>query len=58
MLVHFKKQAQIRVLLFNKASIKILAEYSNYSDIFSIKNITKLLENIGINKHAKLKKDK
>ena len=65
--VYFKKQAQIeissksqvRTLLFDKAVIKILAEYSNYSNIFSIENIAKLLKNTGINEYTiKLKKNK
>ena len=55
MLVHLKKQAQIKkkaqskaqvkALLFNKALTKIPAEYSNYSNIFSMKNIVELLKN-------------
>ena len=65
--MHFKKQTQIkaqseakiRVLLFDKASTEILAKYSDYSNIFSVKNAAKLLKNIKINKHAiKLKKGK
>ena len=64
--MHFKKQTQIEVqnrtqvktLLFNKASIKIPAEYSNYSNIFLIKYVAKLL-NTKINEYAiKLKKSK
>ena len=36
-----------------------MAEYFDYSNIFLVKNIIKLLENIEINKNAiKLKKDK
>ena len=44
MLVHFEKWAQLKakdlnwVLLFNKALTAILAKYSNYNNIFSIKN--------------------
>ena len=65
--VHFKKQAQIktqsgvqvRALLFDKALTKILAEYSNYSNIFLVKNIAEFLENTKINKYAiKLEEDK
>ena len=33
--VHSKKQAQVGALLFNEASTKVLAEYSNYSNVFS-----------------------
>ena len=56
MLVHFEMQAQVGALLFDKAPIKILAEYSNYSNVFSAKYVVKLLENIGINKYAINKK--
>ena len=61
--VYFKKQAQIKAqieaLLLNKAFIKILAEYSNYSNIFLEKNIAKLLKNSRINEYPiKLEKDK
>ena len=49
MLVHFEKQALI----------KVLAEYSNYSNVFSAENAAKFPENTGINKYAiKLKKGK
>ena len=37
MLVHFKKQAQIRALLFDQASIEIPTEYSNYNNVFLVK---------------------
>ena len=51
--------AQVRALLFNKASTKIPAEYSDYNNVFSTKNTVELLENIGINEHAiKLEEDK
>ena len=50
--MHSKKQAQVRVLLFNKAFIKVPAEYSNYSNVFSAENIVKLPKNIKMNKHA------
>ena len=57
--VYFKKQDQVRVLLFDKALTKILAEYSDYSNVFSAKNAAKLPENTGINKHAtKLEENK
>ena len=57
--MHSKKQAQVKTLLFDKALIEVLAEYSNYSNIFLAKNPVKLLENTGINKHAiKLEEDK
>ena len=57
--VHFKKQAQVEALLFDKALTKVSVEYFNYSDVFSAENTAKLLENTTINKHAiKLEKDK
>ena len=59
MLVYFKKQAQVGALPFDKAFTKILAEYSNYSKVFSMKNIAELLENTKMNKYAiKLEENK
>ena len=45
-------KAQVKALLFDKAPIEVLAEYSNYSNVFSAENATELLENTGINQHA------
>ena len=57
--VHSKRQAQIGALLFDKALIEVLAEYSDYSNIFSAENTVKLLENTKINEDViKLKEDK
>ena len=73
--VHSEKQAQIEAeahidaqgqnrapvgaLLFDKAPIEIPAEYSNYSDIFSMENAVELPENTAMNKYAiKLEKGK
>ena len=57
--MHFKKQAQVGALLFNKASTKVPAEYSDYSNIFSVKYVAELPENTRINEHAiKLEKGK
>ena len=65
--MHFKRQAQIKTqsrakvgaLLFDKALNKVLVEYFNYNNIFSVENLVKLLENIKINKYAfELEKDK
>ena len=57
--VHSKKQAQVRVLLFDKAPTEVPAENSDYSDIFSAENAAELPENTRINKHAiKLEEDK
>ena len=59
MLVHSKRYAQIevqietkiRALLFDKVFTKVLIEYFNYNNIFSIKNIVKLPENTEINEY-------
>ena len=57
--VQSKRQAQVRVLLFNKALIEILAKYSNYSDVFLAENVAELSEHTGINDHViELEKDK
>ena len=40
--VHSKKQAQVGALLFDKAQIEVLAEYSNYGNVFSAENVTEL----------------
>ena len=59
MLVHSKKQAQVRALLFNKAFTGVSVEYSIYSNVFSVENAAELWENIGIKNHAiKLEGDK
>ena len=50
--VHSEKQAQVRALLFEKALTKILAKYSDYSDIFLVENAVELSEKTEINKHA------
>ena len=57
--MHFKKQAQVEALLFDKALIKVPAEYSNYSNVFLAKNAIELPKNIRINEHIiELKKGK
>ena len=51
--------AQVKALIFNKAFIKVLAEYSDYSNVFLAENAAELSENTRINEHAiKLKEDK
>ena len=50
--VYSKKQAQVGAFLFDKAPIKVLAEYSDYSDVFLVNNTVELPENTGMNKHA------
>ena len=52
-------KAQIRALIFDEVSTPIIAEYSNYSKDFLVKNTTKLAKNTGINKCIiKLEKSK
>ena len=50
--VHFKKDAQVRALLFDEALTEVPAEYSDYSNVFSAENAIELLENTGMNEHA------
>ena len=57
--IQIKVKAQVRVLLFDNTFTEIQVEYSDYSNIFLIKNTTKLSKNIKINKHTiKLETDK
>ena len=44
--------AQVGALLFDKALTEALAEYFDYSDIFSAKNAIELPKNNEMNKHA------
>ena len=50
--VYSKRQAPIGALLFNKALTEVLAEYSDYSNVFSAEYVAKLPENTGMNEHA------
>ena len=56
MLIHSKRQTQIKAkvgtLLFNEAPNEVVAEYSNYSNIFSVEYAAKLPENTEINEHT------
>ena len=55
----FRKKTLIKALLFNKALIKVIIKYLNYSNIFSAKNILKLLKYTKINDYIiKLEEDK
>ena len=46
-------------LIFDKASIEILAKYFDYSNVFSAKNVTELLKYFSINNNTiKLEKNK
>ena len=54
--IYSKRQAQIKAsigaLLFNKAPTKVPAEYSNYSNVFSVEYVAELPKNTGMNEHA------
>ena len=50
--VHSKRQVQVGALIFDEAPTKIPAEYSDYSNVFSVENVAELPENTGINEHA------
>ena len=50
--VHFKKQAQVGALLFDKAPTKVPVEYSGYTNVFSAENTAELLENTRMNEHT------
>ena len=50
--VYFKSQIQVGALLFDEAFTKVLAEYSNYSNVFSMKNAVELPKNTRINEHV------
>ena len=56
MLMYSKRQTQIKaqvgVPLFNKAPNEVPAEYSNYSNVFSVQYAVELLENTEMNKHT------
>ena len=57
--VHFKKQAQVRALLFDKAPTEVPAECSDYNNVFWAENVVELLENTGMNEYTiKLKEGK
>ena len=59
MLMHSKRQAQVKALLFNKAFTEVLTKYSNYNNVFLVENTAELSENTGINEYAiKLEKGK
>ena len=65
MLVHSEMQTQIQdkvsfgALIFDETPTAILVEYSNYSNIFSLKDTAELPDRIEINDHAiKLEKSK
>ena len=57
--MYSKKPAQIKVLLFDKASIEVLIKYSNYNNVFLGENAIKLLVHTKINNYAiELEEDK
>ena len=57
--VHSKKQAQVGTLLFDEAFTEVLAECSNYNNVFLAENIAEFLEKTRMNEHIiKLEKGK
>ena len=52
MLIHLAREAQIAALQANRTPIEVLAEYSDYIDIFSPDLAIELPKNTGINEHA------
>ena len=63
--MHLEKQikieakTQVGTLFFDKAFTKVSADYSNYSNVFSAKNVVKLLKHSKMNNYAiKLEKSK
>ena len=50
--IQIKIKAQVRALIFDEVSTVILAEYSNYNNIFLIKNVIKLPEYTEINHYV------
>ena len=50
--VQIKAKAQVGALIFNKAPIKVLVKYSDYSNIFSVKIAAKLPKYSKIDNHA------
>ena len=51
MAIHPNCKVQIKALIFIKVFIIFLAKYSNYNNVFSIKNITDFSKYIKINNH-------
>ena len=43
---------QVGALIFNEAPTEVPAEYSDYSNVFSVDNAAEFPENIGMNEHA------
>ena len=50
--IEAQTQAKVRAILFNEISTAILAEYFDYSDIFSAKNVAELSKHIKINDYT------
>ena len=47
-----QNRAHVRVILFHEAPTEVPVEYSNYNNIFSVKNTADLPENTEMNEHA------
>lgn len=52
MQVHPSHQAQVGLLLTDKAPVKVLPKYLNYADVFSFDLAIELPENTGTNEYA------
>ena len=50
--IEAQSRAQIEALLFDKTPTDVLAEYSDYNNVFSTKNAAELSENTRINEHT------
>ena len=56
--IQIEAKAQVKALIFNKASTAIPAKYSDYNNIFSAENAVELPENTRMNEHTiKLEED-
>ena len=47
-----QSKAQVGTLIFDQVPIEVLAKYSNFSNVFSVENIAKLLKHTKINDHT------
>ncbi len=52
MTIHLSQAAQIPTLQWDKASTKILAKYSDYTDVFSLELAMELAQNTGMNEYT------
>lgn len=52
MLIHFSRTLMLAAFQQNKAPLKILPEYGDYTDVFSLGLVIELPKNTGINKYV------